>query len=136
MRPLRLMAATMIAFSCATPCQLNASAIVEGEINCNKLHDACFIEGMRIKGEIDHSTPEEFKRLIRDLRNRADREKKSLHPFSVELESSGGLVAASFALGRELRRENVGATIAGTFFPQRVVACNSSCVLVYAAAVH
>jgi ATP-dependent protease ClpP protease subunit len=109
---------------------------VEGRVNCSKLTDACFIEGMRIKGDIDAQTVEKTRSLIEELHRNSLHARKQVRSFSVELDSPGGNLTAALALGRTLRREQMGATIAGAFSPLARGICFSACSLVFAGAVH
>ena len=96
---------------------------------------------MSINGEIDATAPDKVTALIAQLHKAADEANKSIHPFSVELDSPGGSVSAAFAIGRTIRHENVGVKIRAQFprreFPSLTPgACNSACVLLFAAGVY
>jgi hypothetical protein len=107
---------------------------VGGIVDCTTLTGACFIKGMKIKGEISSATADKVTALIAQLHKAAG--DKSIHPFSVEFDSPGGSVNAAYAIGRTIRRENMGVTIRGAFAPASPGICNSACVLLFAAGVH
>jgi ATP-dependent protease ClpP protease subunit len=111
-------------------------ARIDGSVDCTKLTGSCFVAGARLRGEIDASAVDKIRTMVADVRKSADREKKQVHPFSIELNSPGGSVTAAIALGKLLRREGLGVTIAGAFPPFPPGSCNSACVLVFAGAVH
>ena len=89
---------------------------------------------MKLAGVIDAATPDKVAALVAQLHKAADGSSKSVHPFSVELDSPGGSVSAAFAIGRIIRRENIGVTIRFQRFKPGI--CNSACVLLFAAGVH
>jgi hypothetical protein len=115
--------------ACAEP------STVGGSIDCSAQND-CFIAGMKIHGDIDETTVVQVGKLLEELHRSADNLHARLLPFSVELDSAGGSVRASFALGRMLRREGMGATIAIKNPPLTAGYCNSACILIYAGATH
>lgn len=133
--PRRLVAAIAILLSLSAPTRAQLAS-VEGVVDCSTLTDACFIKGMKIKGEITSATADKVTALIGQLHKAADGSNKPIHPFSVELDSPGGSVSAAFAIGRIIRRENIGVTIRGAFAPLSPGICNSACVLLFAAGVH
>jgi hypothetical protein len=110
------------------------AASVDGVVDCASLTSACFIKGMKVVGLIDAATPDKVAALVAQLHKAADGSGKSVHPFSVELDSPGGSVSAAFAIGRIIRRENIGVTIRFDRFKPGI--CNSACVLLFAAGVH
>jgi hypothetical protein len=110
-------------------------AIVRGSVDCSS-SSFCYIKGMQIEGDIHASTVDWLVRRIEELKKTAERAKKPVHPFSVELNSAGGSVAAALAIGRTLRREGLGATITFRFPPRDPGVCASACVLIFAGAVH
>jgi hypothetical protein len=109
-------------------------ATVSGSIDCNS-GSFCYIKDLRIEGEIVAYTADRLGKLVEELKRNAERAKKQVHPFSVELKSPGGSVAAALTIGRTLRRESIGATIAFAFPPREPGICASACVLIFAGAI-
>jgi hypothetical protein len=93
-----LFLAVALPLLCGGPAQ---AASVNGIVDCAS--GACFIKGMKLAGVIDAATPDKVAALVAQLHKAADGSGKSVHPFSVELDSPGGSVSAAFAMGRMVR---------------------------------
>jgi hypothetical protein len=111
------------------------ASVVKGSLKCGEEGD-CYISDMEIHGEIDNTTVEQVSSRLDELHKVADLLKKPVHPFNVWLDSPGGSIFAAMKIGRLLRRDAMGATIAIKSPPVYLGQCVSACVLIYAGATH
>jgi hypothetical protein len=113
----------------AAPCQARAEVIDvnRGPNTCDGDRGTCGLV-LEIRGQIDASTFNKFKRLVDDTRRRAESQKWYIYPPWVNLNSPGGSVAAAMAIGRILRSEQAHAIVDDN------AVCYSACVLVLAGA--
>jgi ATP-dependent protease ClpP protease subunit len=120
---------------CATSLALMMSLANAGEVSgrvvCDKTTKYCLINGLGIKGEIDDTTLASFAQLIEDFNRQRNPNDQSndLTGTKVRLNSPGGSVLDSMAIGRLLRQHRMTAEVKPGFV------CNSACVFIYAGAV-
>src|ERR1700704_133673 len=120
---------------CATSLTLVMSHANAGEVTgrvvCDKTTQYCLIKGLGIKGEIDDTTLAAFMQLIENFNRQRDSNGRSsdLTGTEVKLNSPGGSVPASMAIGRLLRQNRMTAEV------KPGVVCSSACVFIYAGAV-
>ena len=95
---------------------------------CNLATHACLLL-IKIQGKITAADSDEVKRLVDQTRQEAKSKQWDVDPPFVYLDTLGGEVPAAMAIGRLLRKEQIGVQID----PQGI--CYSACVMVLAGAV-
>lgn len=95
---------------------------------CNPTTHACLLL-IRIQGKITAADSDEVKRLIDQTRQEAENKHWDVERPYIYLDTLGGEVPAALAIGRLLRKEQIGVQID----PQGI--CYSACVMVLAGAV-
>lgn len=120
----------IVAAVLATAVSTAQAGDVSGRVECDKRTLFCYMQGVKISGEIDGATTTKLRRLLEELDLRSLPGIDDRGTTQVKLNSPGGSVEEAMTIGRLFRRYRMGATVE----PDAI--CLSSCVLIYAGAVN